>query len=486
MKKAKKILSAFLAATILIVPTATSYASSEVPEEVRGDIASRYIRAIIDKAAEDYRFGADKEAMYEAVLDYVMRENPDLLEGSITAAIDTLDKYSDYFTKEEISQFINAAENAYVGIGVTVVSVEAGALVQEVVDGGGAKDAGLLPGDIICAVDGTDVSGMSLDEIVSYITGEEGSTVNISFLRGEEVLSAVIERKLIQAETVYYTVDDGVGYIYISEFSSNTPDAVNAALKDIEKQSIRKYIIDVRDNPGGNLASVIETLSLFVPRGKTLTKLEYNDESYNETLKSTANFSSKPNRKIAVLVNENSASAAELFSGALQTLKYATVVGRQTVGKGCMQEFMLLINPPGFSLGDIKLTTAEFTRPDGSKIQGIGIEPDVDVKNAIVPYDASHLTPMTISDRYAVGSQAEDVRAIEERLNVLGYYTGEIDDTFDENTAAATRMFQKDTGLYVYGVMDYTTQNVLNDEIAKAEMEEDRQYNAAFELLKKE
>ncbi len=484
MKRFRKILVSLLAAAMLVSPQA---AFAEQTPEALGHTASRYIKAIINKIAEDYRFDADKDAMYEAVLDYVMNADPSLLEGSIKAVTDTLDKHSDYFTQEELEQFVNAVEKAYVGIGVTVSRVPEGIKVTEVNPDGGAFDAGMQIEDVIFEVNGQSVAGMDLDEATALIQGDEGTMVNLKVHRGDTDVELSVQRRRVLAETVGYTAEDnGIGYIYISKFALSTPESVKKALADLEGRGIKKLILDVRDNPGGDLSSVIDILSLFVPKDTVLTKIEYNDERFSTELKSNAKFKKAPDRKIVVLVNENSASAAELFSGAMQNLGLAKVVGLTTYGKGSMQEFMQLINPPGFQLGDIKLSVAEFTKPDGGKINGIGIEPDVRVKNAIVPYDASELTPMTLSERYSIGAQAEDVRAIEERLTVLGYYTGTVDDVFDNFTAAATEKFQADCGLYVYGVMDYTTQNALNDKIANAEVEVDRQFDAACELLLKE
>ena len=175
-----------------------------------------------------------------------------------------------------------------------------------------------------------------------------------------------------------------------------------------------------------------------------------------------------------------------MFAGCLQNLRIAKVVGTETFGKGSMQEFMGLISPHGMSLGDIKLSVGEFTKPDGGKINGVGIAPDVRVKNAVEPYDASVLTPMTINDRYSVGDECPDVLAIEERLEVLGYYTGKVDGVFDSYTKRATEQFQEKVGLFVYGVMDYTTQNALNNAIAEAEVEIDRQFEKAHQMLLKE
>ena len=484
MKKIRKILASLLAAVIFIMPQAAALASAA---ETPGQTASRYIRAIINKIAEDYKFDADKDVMYEAVLNYVMNMDPSLLEGSIKAVTDTLDPHSDYFTREELEQFINVVEKAYVGIGVTIQRVPEGIQIIEVNPDGGAFAAGMQLEDVIFEVDGQNVVGMEVDEVSSLIQGDEGTAVNLKVHRGETDMELSVIRRRILAETVGYTVEDnGIGYIYISKFALTTPESVRKALADIEGQGVKKLIIDVRDNPGGDLSSVIDVLSLFVPKNTVLTKIEYNDPRFSGELKSNASFTKAPDRKIAVLANENSASAAELFSGAMQNLGLAKIVGVTTYGKGSMQEFMQLINPPGFNLGDIKLSVAEFTKPDGGKINGLGIEPDVWIKNVYEPYDASGLTPMTFDNRYSVGAQAEDVRAIEERLTVLGYFVGTVDDIFDSFTAAATEKFQADIGLNVYGVMDYTTQNALNDRINNAETEIDRQFDAACELLLKE
>lgn len=485
MKRFKKMLASLLAAMLLIVPSMGISAGAYT--EPPGETASRYIRAIINKIAEDYRFGADKDAMYEAVLDYVMNVDPSLLEGAIQAVTDTLDDHSEYFTQEELMSFIDSVENAYVGIGVTIEWVSEGIHILEVNPDGGAFAAGMLADDIIYEVDGQSIVGMDIDEASALIQGDEGTSVTLKVHRGDTDLKFTVVRSRVLAETVGYTIEDnGIGYIYISGFALSTPESLKKALADIEGQGIKDLIIDVRNNPGGDLSSVVDVLSLFVPKDTVLSKIEYNDERLNVELKSNATFTKAPDRNIVILANEYSASAAEMFSGAMQNLGLAKVVGVTTYGKGSMQEFMLLINPPGFQLGDIKLSVAEFTKPDGGKINGVGIEPDVWVKNVYEPFDTSTLTPMTFSDRYTIGDQSEDIRAIEERLSLLGYFTGDVDDTFDSFTAAATEQFQADMDLYVYGVMDYTTQNALNDRTNNAEVEVDRQFDAACELLLKE
>ncbi len=477
MKLGKRILAVILSLGILFVPTG---ALAMTP----GEISAHYIKAIINKIAEDYRFNADKEAMYEAVLDYVMSVDPSLLEGSIKAVTDTLDEYSEYFTAEEMESFYDYVEQSYVGIGVTIQKRDDGILIIEVNPDGGAFDAGLQINDVIIEVEGENIVGLNSDKVSEMIRGEEGTAVNIKVRRGEQVIPFTVERRRISTETVGYTIEEGnIGYIYISQFASSTVDSMKTVLEQMRLREINKLVIDVRDNPGGELNSVLKILALFVPKNLVLTKVEYNDERFSAEIKSTAKFTTKPRRDIVILANENSASAAELFAGAMQYHKLAKVVGIRTFGKGSMQTFMGLNNPPGFNLGDIKLSVAEFTKPDGGRINGVGITPDVRVKNIYVPYDASGLTPMTISQRYTIGDEASDVLAVEERLDALGFYTGEVDGVFDEITAKATEQFQEKVGLFPYGVMDFTTQHALNTAIEEAEVLVDKQLETALEML---
>ena len=480
MKRLKKITATLL---VFVLSLCSLCVSAETP----GETASRYILGIIDIIEEEYKFEADKTKMYEAVLDYVMNQNPELLEGSIQAVTDTLDIHSDYMTAEELSEFMMGVENVYVGIGVTIEVVEEGIRVTEVNEKGGAFDAGIKVDDIIFEVNGQNIKGMTLEDARALIIGDEGTSVNLKIHRGENDLLFSVVRKMIFVDTVLYTQEEGgVGYIYISEFSTSTPSLVENALKDLEGQGIKKFMIDVRDNPGGTLGSARKVLSLFVPKDKVLSKIKYNNEKFNYDLKSKATFRKAPNRDIVILINENSASAAELFAGAMQNLKLAKVVGQTSYGKGSVQEFLGLRSHENATLGDIKLSVAEFTLPDGGKINGYGIEPDVRVKNYTEFYTNDDFTALESKDKYKIGSTGTDVLAIEERLAVLGYNTGVVDETFDEQTHKATKQFQRDVGLYSYGVMDFTTQQALENEIVKVEYLVDKQLEKAYEMLLKE
>lgn len=475
-----KFISAVLAAVMMFSCFGVS------ATETRGETASRYLTGLVDLIEEYYKYGdVTKEELYKAVIDYLIKENPDAIEGALSAATDILDDYSVYYTADELGDFVQNVHQTYVGIGVTVQKSDAGCIVTEVNKSGGAYIAGITEGDELIGADGKSFKDLSLNDIVSLIQGEAGTTVTVELLRGETHISLDIERKKLSIQTVSYEITDDIGYIYISSFAGETAQEVKDALYDIEENhKLKKIIIDVRDNPGGELQTVIDILSQFVPKGKTLVKFEYKDERMNYEIKSKASFTKAPTRKIVVLANENSASASELFAGTMQYYKLATVMGDITFGKGSMQEMMGIIDPAGFELGDIKLTMAEFTKPDGSPINRIGITPDKFVENKYKDFDESTLTPMTISNRYTIGDEHEDVLAIEERLSALGYMVGEVDGVYDKLTFQATKNFQADIELYPYGVMDYTTQSRLNDAIEDLEVLVDKQLEAAIEFLK--
>lgn len=477
----KKLLAIVLSLVMLLSCTQVG------AEETKGETASRYLTGIIDLIDKYYKYDdVTKGEMYRAVIDYLIKENPEALEGALKAATNLLDDYTVYYTEDELGSFQQNVHQTYVGIGVTVQKSDAGCIVTEVNKAGGAYQAGIVAGDELIGADGVSLDGMSLDEIVSRIQGVAGTTVTVEVLRGDAHITLDIERKQIKIQTVFYEIIDDIGYIKIDTFATATPEELDAALKDIEENhKLKKMIIDVRDNPGGELKSVINILNMFVPKDKVLVKFEYKDERLNYQIKSKASFTKAPNRKIVILANENSASASELFCGTMQYHKLATVMGGLTFGKGSMQEMMGINVPEGFTLGDIKLTVAEFTKPDGGKINHLGIMPDKAVKNTYKDFDESTLTPMTINDRYTIGAEHSDVLAIEERLSILGYNVGEVDGVFDKMTHQATKNFQADTNLHPYGVMDFTTQSRLNDVIDDYEVEIDNQLAEAVQYLSK-
>lgn len=286
------------------------------------------------------------------------------------------DPYSVYFNKEETKNLYETTSGEFGGIGALMSqNRETGVVtLSNVYEDSPAEKAGFLNNDILYKVDGEEVSGMELDEIVKKVKGEKGTQVTITVLRGDdqEEYESKVTRDIIEAQTVDYEMkEDQIGYIRLSEFDTVSSEQFENALTDLKKQGMQALIVDLRGNPGGNLSTVCEILDGILPKG---TIVSTKDRDGHEE-KYTSDDEHKLDVPLTVLVNESSASASEIFAGAVQDHEVGTIVGTTTYGKGVVQNI--------FDLQDgtsVKLTVSEYFTPDGRNIDGKGIEPDVEVK----------------------------------------------------------------------------------------------------------
>lgn len=281
-----------------------------------------------------------------------------------------------YFTEEETKELFQSVSGEFYGIGAMLSQdVKAGTItITQVYEDSPAEKAGLREGDILIQVDEHQITEESLDEIVTWIKGEQGSEVVLRVLRdGTEVeLKAV--RDIVKTVTVQYEMkDDGIGYLYIQEFDDVTVDQFKEGLEALESQGMKGLVIDIRNNPGGNLDTVVEMLQMLLPEGDVVSIRNRDGEQEKYTCDGKHVF----NKPLAVLVNQYSASASEIFSGAIQDYGIGKIVGMTTYGKGVVQDIL--------DLGDgtsMKLTTAEYFLPSGRSINKQGITPDVEVEFA--------------------------------------------------------------------------------------------------------
>lgn len=286
------------------------------------------------------------------------------------------DAYAAYYTKEEYQSMMDSTNGSYYGIGVEMSqNMTTGIItITRVFEGSPAEEAGLLPGDVIYKVQDTEVTGEDLTKVVSMIKGAEGTTVPISVAReGEsDYLTFDVERRTIEIATVEHRMLDGnIGYISIASFDDVTVNQFLTALEDLENQGETALIIDLRNNGGGLVSSAGSILDRLLPEGLIV----YTEDKYGnrEELKSDAeNYFDKP---LAVLVNGNSASASEIFAGAIKDYGIGTLVGTQTFGKGIVQKVYPLSDGTA-----VKLTVSKYYTPKGNNIHGIGITPDVEVE----------------------------------------------------------------------------------------------------------
>lgn len=462
--KFKSVIAPILAASMLATPV---YAESD---------ELRYLDSIISYASNLYiDSSVYSEDLMRAAISEAVKDNPELMYKMIKAVFGELDDYSEFYTAEEYQKYYQRLVNEFYGIGVIIQMRDGEMFAVRLIDGGGAQVAGVKAGDVIVEVDGVDVSEKTLDEVSDMVRGEKGTFVQLKVRRDGELLSYTIERREISSLTVGCSVlPSDIGYIEITNFSDDTPDEFEAALKEMDEQGITNIILDLRSNPGGMLSSVVEIAEMIVPEGIILQTMYRNDTKNKIYYSSNKN----PKYKFSVLVNGDTASAAEVLTGALQDSGIGYIVGQTTFGKGLIQDVYILPNGDAF-----KLTTGHYLTRNGNDINKVGIYPDEVVKNGKKQIDLEKYEKFDYKVKWKVGDTGKGVLATKQRLAVMGYYFGEINEYFDDELKVAVYNFQKDVGLYPYGVMDFSTQATLENHFYVLEVVVDDQLYAAYEHL---
>lgn len=328
----------------------------------------------------DYQKIADKLSYLETLIDEVFLEDVDndqYEEGIYKGFISSLrDPYSTYYTAEEYESLMESSSGVYYGIGSTVsqnVSTGIISIVKPFVNGPAFK-AGILPGDVIYKVEGEEVTGVDISEVVSRMKGPEGTKVSIEVIReGEkEAIPFTLTRRKIEVPTIEYEVLKGnIGYILISEFDEITVKQFNEAVDKLEKQKVTGLIIDVRDNPGGLLSSVVKMVDRIIDKGLVV----YTEDKYGNREEESAVDSNKFNKPLVIMINGNSASASEIFAGTIQDYGAGKILGTTSFGKGIVQRVIPLSDNTA-----VKLTISKYYTAKGRDVHEVGIEPDIEVE----------------------------------------------------------------------------------------------------------
>ena len=411
----------------------------------------------------------------------MLDENPQLFEEILTKAFGSLDKHSEFLNYEEMQNMMSSIQASACGIGVNVQERNGEVVVVSPIENSPAKKAGILSGDVIVNVNGEDISGKSLTYAQSVIMGEKGTEVKIGVRRPgkEEIIYFTIIRDNFDQTTVAGTIiEDGkIGYLVISKFSTHTAAEVKEQMAYFDKNGIKKLIIDLRNNPGGEKDALVEILRMFTPKGP-IFNVEYKDSGKNEQYYNNTDNSKK--YKVVVLVNENSASAAEAFAGTMKDTKSAQIVGETTFGKGTVQMINGLLTGAGF-----RLTIATYTTANGTSVDGVGVIPDFEVRNkSCLLSQHPEINDIAFSAEINEHSSKESIYTVEQRFNLLNIYTGSVDGVFDDNTRKAVEVFQEKYSQEVTGIMDIMTQVDLHNATRNMEVLIDNQLNKAIELLK--
>ena len=451
---------------------------------------------------------------FESIMQLIQQKyngsvsNDELTKSMVKGMFDSMDQYTTFFNQQEFNAFTGSLQGNVEGIGIQVVKIDNYVNVTKVYAHSPAEDAGMLSGDKIAEVNGESVAGKLLEDVTGKIKGIAGTKVKIGVLRQgvKNIINFEMKTAQVDIPSVKYEVRGNIGYIQIDSFSTNTNDGVKEALDYFDSKKIIKVILDLRNNPGGYVDQAVAVAEHFIPKG-LITKLDYKDTK----LKDQTYYSSleKIKYKLAVLVNEKSASSAEILTGAIKDTKAGIVVGTKTYGKAKVQNFIPILTPEAYErlnkdnvnktadasqftdladsdiLGWSKITVGMYYTPNGDCIDLKGIEPNIKVaQNDTDSIQANLVEPLNLTVKPTLETQYSEVLYAECILKLLKYDVDTPDYRLDKKTFAAIKRFQKDNHLYSYGVLDFTTQKLLNKKLAVLKQTKDTVYAKAADSLK--
>lgn len=456
----KRKICLMLAVMVMMLSISTAFATELDDEKFSTDVD--FMKRVIYFVLDNYQYEVSQE---------------DVLNGLYDGFFEVLDDYSVYYSPKEYQAMLEDTAGEFSGIGVQIIDSSGQVVVLTPLPDSPAIEAGIKAGDIIKYVDGADITGLNVNEASMLIRGEEGTKVKVGVLRGTENLTFELIRRTIVTSSVEGSImENNIGYLKVTEFSNNTVSLVKQELSKFDENNVKKIVIDMRNNGGGTLQASIDMLNLFVTQGPVVY-VDYaatgSEDIYSSELK-------EQKYDIAVLINEGSASATEIFAGAVKYKNEGIIVGAKSFGKGIVQSLYPLSNDSG-----VKFTTAEYFSVDRTPVHKIGISPDITVENETI--DFSKYPAFSKENKPVLGSVSLDVLSAEMILETLGYLVNKPDGVYDKTTFDQIVKFQEDNGLFAYGTIDITTQNTLYSSLikhAETGMEDNQLETAISELLK--
>lgn len=467
-KRLLALLTCFLLCASLVMPVGAAEVSDKFT----------LINQIALYIEQNYKFNTTSELVKNRALEYMLKTGDTDIDNILDAMMDNLDDYSRYFTEEEYADFTEALTASLRGIGVSVRKVKGGCAVLDVLSYSPAEKAGVKKFDVITEIDGKDIADLSIDEISSLIRGEEATTVKIAVKRigQEQTLYFDIIRANVEESTVSWKkLDDETAYIEFTSLTLNSDVFMKAALDEIDKCGIKKIVLDLRDNTGGYLDATVNICSMFVPEGP-VGYIDYKDPEKLETFYSD---NKKPKYSLAVLINGNTASGAELLSGTIQDYGIGKLFGEKSFGKGTVQTTLQLKNG-----GAIKLTIGKYYTAKKQDVAKDHVNPDVKVENSYMKMSTDGFEELDFDNAVTLGSEGKHVLAIEQRLELLGLMDSS-DEVADSETMDAIALmktyygeapsYETDINFLSYlNSFDYESHYTVND----------RQLEAAYNYLK--
>ncbi len=422
------------------------------------------------------------QALYNNIQEnyYEDVDDNELVEGALEGMTDALDDpYTSYLGEQDAEELNNSLSSDFEGIGATLTIIDDLPEVSEApVKDSPAEKAGLQAEDKILKVDGKETEGEDLDTVVQTIRGEKGSTVTLEVEREEDHFEVEIKRDTIPLESLDYNLDEDhqdIGNIEIASFNENTAQELRDAIKNLRNEGAESFVIDMRQNPGGYLDQVEEMTSMFLEDGQTIVQFGRDDEITNESEASERlDGGFKVKEPTVVLVDQQSASASEIFAAALKESANIPIVGTNTFGKGTVQSVSDFSDN-----SEVRMTIQKWLTPNGEWINEEGVEPTIEAE---LP-DYAYLPPLSTKEGLKKGDESDDTENLNAFLQALDYPTeGE---EFNEETEQAVQDFQEKNDLEPTGSVNQETSSVIEQEVVQKIQESDPMYNKAIEELTK-
>lgn len=423
-----------------------------------------------------------EQYLQQYIIQYFKDEvTPEKLnEAKLKGMFDSLDPYSNYYNPTEFKSLMEGLSGTFVGIGVHIEESDKYIRITKPIAGSPAQKAGIETGDVIYKVDGKDIGGMAIENVMKLIKGEEGTTVKITVWKAstKKEVTYAMQRAVIHLDVVNSKMLPGnVGYIHLTEFSEDSATEVVKAVSQLS--GAKSLVLDLRDNPGGYLSQAIAIADFFLPKGSEIMSIDYKAEA-DEVIKDEQNGYTLP---VVLLVNKNSASASEIVAAALQKNGRAKVVGANSYGKGTVQDILNLPNGDG-----VKLTVAEYKGPANMKINGVGVKPDFEVvqNDPALAEPFKNLSPMLETRVYKAGEAGLNVFGAQQRLNLIQKSGLKLSAIMDNNTVNAIKAYQKANKLVQNGQLDSFTKKSLDEKTQQLynQITSDKQLEKALEILK--
>ena len=401
-----------------------------------------------------------------------------LIQGALKGMAESVgDPYTTYLVNDETAQLDETVNGAFGGIGAELKSDQSRVVISTTMEGSPSQQVGLQADDVITKVNGEDMTGKTISEVVKKVRGEVGTDVVLTIERAGTSLDVKLTRASIAINTVKAELDKEdatIGHVRITSFAKNTAEELEKAVKDLTDKGAKAFVFDVRYNPGGLLDQAYKVANMFLKDGEPIVQVEdrFGEKKIYKASSSIGEF--KITQPYVLLVNEGSASASEILAAAIKEGAGGQIIGTKTYGKGTVQSVVDITDN-----SELKYTNAKWLTPKGNWIHKEGVTPTKEVN---LP-DYAFLKIIDAKETLKVGSVSQNVLSAETILKGLGYSVT-VDGYFDEGTKDAVKSYQQKEGLTATGEVDEETAQKLMDSVRALIQQNDTQYQAAKELLK--